>query len=224
MSINSPGSLNRYKSKIDSIKPYTSIKEKDTMLMQMSGEKNPVKIAESLGYHPINRFEAIAMIFKAREVSVSDLIDITLKCSECNHLDMKVVNIPDMFYRGDIDESIEVGLFESLTEIDDEEVINNLSISEYNEYEQKIFKNNLEIFNPLISLKCSKCNHVSEMTLDPSGLISKFSLSNIYEQYLDISYFSHMTKADVDNMYPFEREVFIGLIQKKEDEKNPKKK
>jgi hypothetical protein len=36
---------------------------------------------------------------------------------------------------------------------------------------------------------------------------------------MDLSYFSSLTKHDVDNMFPFEREIFVGLLQKREKEK-----
>lgn len=201
------------------VSPYNSFQEKTALIKQSDGEKNPIRIAKILGLNPSNRFEAIAMIFKARENSVDDLIEFNYKCKECGFLDLKSISISDMFFKDDIDESLPIGIFETLDEIISEEDINNLSIKEFNELEKKLFKNNLAIFDPSIVLTCSKCKNREKTVFDISSVVSKTTLKNIYEQYLDLTYFSNITKYDVDNMYPFEREVFLGLIQKKEDEK-----
>jgi len=216
------GSLEAFKDRFLSIAPYTSIQQKNALIRQSDGEVDPMVIAELLGLSPNNRFEAIAMIFKAREISVSDLIDYNGKCSECNYLDANSLSIPQMFYKDDckeLDISVPIALVEDLTELFSEEYINNLKIKDYDELEQKVFKNNLILFDPALPTKCRKCGHIDKTVFDISSIISKSSISNIYEQYMDISYYSSMTKLDTDSMIPFEREVFLGLIQQKEDEK-----
>ena len=50
------------------------------------------------------------------------------------------------------------------------------------------------------------------------------TLTDIYNQYADISFYSSNTKNDVDSMYPFEREAFVALIQKRLDKKKEKDK
>lgn len=211
--------LDDFKQSLEDLPRYNTLQEKEAVLRQMDGQKDPIKIANILGINPRNRFEAIAFIFKMRENSISDLIDYNIKCVECEYLDINALSIPDMFFNGTVDDSIPIGLFESVEEIVDEEIINNLSIAEYNELEQKVFKNNLMLFDPAISTVCRKCGHKDKTVFNLSSIISKTTISNLYEQYLDITYYTNMTKHDVDTMMPFEREVFLGLIQKKEDDK-----
>lgn len=211
--------LEDFKEFLDGLIPYNSIQEKRALIQQADGEKNPIKIVKVLGEDSKNRFEAIAIIFKKRENSVSDLIEYNHKCPSCDYLDIASVSITDMFFKGEVDETVPIGLFEDLEEILSEEVINNLSIVDYNELEQKIFKNNLSLFDPALTTRCKKCGMEDKTVFDLSSVISKTTLKNLYEQYLDITYYTSMTKTDVDGMLPFEREVFLGLIQKKEDEK-----
>ena len=188
-----------------------------------------MELAKLLGVNPQNEFEAMAFIFKVREISVSDIIEVSNTCDKCKRQDIHGVNIISMFFQGekDIDKSVPIGLFSSIEDLEDLEDlelsqynINNLSINEYNQMESVLFDNNIKIFNPAVTLICRKCGNEYETALKAVDIVSKSTISNIYEQYLDISYHSHMTKLDTDSMLPFEREIFVGLIQKKEDEKS----
>ena len=211
--------LEDFKNELENLSRYNTSQEKEAVLAQLDGQKDPIKIAKLLGINPKNRFEAIAFIFKMRENSISDLIEFNIKCSKCNYMDINSLSIPDMFFNAPVDESVPIGLYEVVEEIADEEIINNLTITEYNELEQKVFKNNLALFDPAVDTVCRKCGHKEKTVFNLNSIISKTTINNLYEQYLDITYFTSMTKADVDNMIPFEREVFLGLIQRKEDEK-----
>lgn len=183
-------------------------------------------MAKILGGNPNNEFEAIAIIFKLREISVSDIIELTHICKKCDQQSFIHQNIPDMFFQDieNINTGVPIGLYTSIDDIDEEDSdnINNMTIDEYNNIEEVLFSNNIKIFNPVVDVICSSCGYKHKTSIGALDIISKSNLSNIYEQYLDISYYSNMTKSDTDEMYPFEREIFIGLIQKKEDEKDGK--
>ena len=48
--------------------------------------------------------------------------------------------------------------------------------------------------------------------------LSDHTLMTLYKTYNNMMMFGNLTKTDIDNMYPFERTIFIGLITKtKED-------
>jgi len=216
--------LKDYKEVLNNLKRYNTFQEKEGMLYSLDDEKTAMKMAKILGSNPNNEFEAIAFIFKLREISVSDLIDLNHVCPECDYMNLQVVSIPNMFFKDldNIDESVPIGLFNDIEDIPDSEFtenINTISIDQFNEIEEKILSNNLKIFNPAIDLVCKKCGSKDKISIDYANIVSKFSVTNIYEQYLDISHFSNMTKYDTDNMFPFEREIFLSLIQVKEDEK-----
>ena len=65
---------------------------------------------------------------------------------------------------------------------------------------------------------CERCK--KEHTFDISDkkdvidYMSEENLMNIYQLTSDLIYYSHYTKADIDNMYPFERTIFVGLLNK----------
>lgn len=215
-------SKEEYEKRLNSLTPYNSLQEKNAILKVMGGDVSTMEIARILGTDPINNIEASAFIFKLRENSVSDIIEINYECPTCGTIDMHGISIPEMFFSSPVDESIPVGLFEDVDEWGIED-INNLEISEYDELSDTMHKNNTAIFSPWVTLSCRICSNEKEVSISPREILSKFSIANIYEQYMDISYFSSMTKQDTDSMLPFEREIFMGLIQKKEDEKDPNK-
>jgi len=211
-----------YKEVINNLKRYNSGQEKEALLYLMEDDITALKTAQILGANPKNEFEALAFIFKLREISVSDLIDLTYTCvnKDCKYQDALHISIPDMFWKDDeLDEAVPIGLFQDLDSIEEDiKDINILSIMDYNVLENKIFSNNYKIFDPKIDIVCKRCNTANSTTISFKSIVSKFSISNIYEQYFDVSYFCNMTKIDTDSMFPFEREIFIGLIQAKQDE------
>ena len=213
-----------YKKVLNSLNQYTTHQEKNVLLKNLDKTYSASEISRMLGAEPISEFEAFAFIFKMREISVSDILELTHSCDSCGYQDFIHYSIPEMFfqYEDDIDNTIPIGLYDSVDDLNDEN-INNMTIDEYNGIESIIYNNNLKIFNPEISITCKKCGITHKTSIGPLDIVSKFSISNIYEQYSDISYYSSMTKYDTDNMYPFEREIFMGLIQKKEDKKEGKK-
>jgi len=123
-----------------------------------------------------------------------------------------------MFFQDDNLMDIGVGLYDDIDDIEGD-IINTISIEEYDNLFKDIEENNLKIFNPYFNMTCVKCRKSVETTLEVGSIISKFGIGNLYEQYVDISTYTSMTKADTDSMIPFEREIFMGLIQKKEDDK-----
>jgi len=208
-----------FRERLKDVRRYNSWQEKEALLLSLSDEVDVIEIANILGLNPINNLEAEALILKAREKSVSESIEITSSCPKCKYINLYNVEIEDMFFKDKINNNLPEGLFESISEIPDDVLnLDNLSIEEYDKLENDIIINNEKIFSTQIELTCFSCGVKYFTQIEPIKSISKFPISNLYEQYTDITYFSHMTKKDVDEMYPFEREIFLGLIQKKEDE------
>ena len=209
--------LKKYKEKFSNLSSYTTEQEKNALLVNLE-TPDIIKTCYTLGETPLNEVEALALIFKLREISVSDLIELTLTCGSCNYQYVRSVSIPDMFFQSDDLWDIDIGLFVDASELSDDN-INSISIEEFDNLTTKIEENNKKIFNPEVEDCCEKCGYESVILVKPDSIISKFGIKNIYEQYVDISTFTNMTKSDTDGMYPFEREIFMGLIQQKEDEK-----
>lgn len=211
--------------RLENLQPYNTEQEKNALIKAMD-KHCPLDICRILGVEPHNNLEAEAFIYKLREISVGDIIEVTSVCPSCKNRDANYINIPKMFFQQQLDASVSVGLFEDISELpeSDIEIINNMTLDEYSIIEKTIKENNNKIFNPISTSNCRKCENTINIKVNYKDIISKFGIKNIYEQYLDISYYTNMTKKDTDGMLPFEREIFLGLIQNKEDEKSKKNK
>ena len=127
--------------------------------------------------------------------------------------------IDDLFFVGEIDDSVPIGIFENPDEILTDDFLNEISVNEYNELEKKIIQNSLNIFYPYSTNNCKKCGSQIKTLFYARDIVSDYDIKSIYEQYMDLSYYSSFTKSDIDGLLPFEREIFLGLLQKRELQK-----
>jgi ribosomal protein S27E len=209
-----------YKEYLESAPRYYTFQEKE-FLISILETKDPIILASKLELKPKNNLEAIAMIFQARKKSVSEIIELQVKCPSCSSIDFHNVDIDTLFFKDidKIDESINCGLYDDIGDLED---IDDLPIDEINKYEDKIYNNNKCIFDPNIYVTCKSCGKPFISFIDYTTIVSKYPIKNIYQQYLDMVQFTNMNKLDVDNMPPFEREIFMSLIQEREDKKSQK--
>jgi hypothetical protein len=214
-------SLLDYKKYLDNTKSYNTNEEKNASIKLLDSNITSIELCKSLNISPKNSLEAVALIFKSREKSVSDIIE-TLTTCECGEINLNNIKISNLFFKNEnnLHLDIPIALIDSFDEISD--LVPNfedLSLDESKEIESKFIHNNKIIFNPISEIRCKKCNKNIKIHIDFKTIISKFEIKNIFEQYLDITQFTNMGKNDVDSMLPFEREIFIGLIQERENKK-----
>jgi hypothetical protein len=212
--------MNKYKEYLNNTSTYDTCKEKNACIELLDEKTDAIKICKKLGLNPKNSLEAMALIFKSREKSVSDIIETMTTCN-CGKINLNNIQIKDLFFRSDdLYLDIPIVLIEDFNEI--EELIpgfEDLDLDKSKELENKFIHNNKIIFNPVSKILCEGCNKEINIIIDYKNIISKFEIKNIFEQYLDITQFTNMGKNDVDSMLPFEREIFIGLIQERENKK-----
>ena len=203
-----------YQKFLESVPKYKTHQEKDASILVLDKNIDILKLKELLNLKGTNLNEIIAMIFQSRKISVSEIIDITVNCN-CNNVLFKEVDINDLFFNGDLHTDIPIKIVTTSEDILD--LYDDISLLEFEEIEKKFSDNNKSIFNPVVELKCPKCNSTIKTNINFKDIISKFTIKNIFEQYVDITTFTNMNKKDVDDMAPFEREIFIGIIQDKEN-------
>jgi hypothetical protein len=217
-----------YKQYLNNVKGYNTLQEKNALLLSFVEESSPEDFKKTLEFETeeiksTNDLETIAMIFKSREKSVDENIGITMACDHCNFMTLYSIPIDSLFFNennGILDESIPIRLMDSIDDIYHEiGNIDNLSLKEIQEIEEKVTHNNKIIFNPVTKITCKKCLLENKLKINYRDIISKNTIKNLYEQYLDITQYTNMTKQDVDNLPPFEREIFINLIQERENKK-----
>ena len=164
----------------------------------------------------INENEAKIMLFKLREISVSDIAEFMITCGSCKAMTEyqvpvnEFIDLTGNFYIDD--KLLPKGYFNSIEDIINTTDIDNLSLKLYNEIEDKIKEQNRAIF-PEVTRNCRKCENTIELDFSIREHFSKSTPAGIYQDYVDISIFSHNGKLDIDSMWPFEREIFVSLFK-----------
>jgi hypothetical protein len=214
------------------IKPYTSKIEKDILIMstfEVFDVKEVLRILE-LDENVINSLsenEMKVLLYKYRESSLGDEIQIKFKCKECNKQNESSIIASNFITFSELNDSDILKIDKEVTENNVKDfLLNNVDIEDLDidEYENLIIrvKKNQNKFDFVKECKCTFCRTSNFFNIgSPKYIIEQLSdhtLMTLYKTYNNMMIFGNLTKTDIDNMYPFERTIFIGLITKtKED-------
>jgi len=221
---------NFFQNRLELIPRYRTKEEKEALLLEDGSElyeyfeklcpKSPIK--------PINTVEYIAFIFKARSISVSDEISLVLNCSKCKAVNDVKIEIDDIIK---IDKhpilnekfmlNFPIGLFEEVEEILDDNTLENLSIYQY-DLIHNLIRHNTELMlnlQPEWSCRIEKCKFKNNVIIDPIAFMSKVNLSGLYTEIFNLSFYSSNSIPDIEQLYPFERNIYLQLTKKEVDKR-----
>lgn len=211
------------------ISPYCTEKEKDLLIMSSFEIYDLNEILRVLGVkkkirNSLSENEKKVLLYKFREISVGDEINIKFKCSECKQPNEAGISCSDtLVVSEDRDSSIKI-LDKEVTDDNlhefvemSESEIDELDLDEYELLVKKI-KDNQVRYNFVKKCKCIKCGFDNSFYIGDIKYIieslSEDTLMSIYRTYNDMCMFGNYTKRDIDSLYPFERTIMIGLINK----------
>ena len=199
--------------KIGSLKKFTIKQEKEALLVE---DETPASILLALsGIEAMNDLEASAMIFRLRNISVSDLYSGVIECPKCEAMNQFNIEGSDILNFDDVNTEIPIGLFEDLSDFIKKKDINKLILKDYNRYQEIMEENNSKILNLSPESTCRVCGHQIPIRLNPVEVFSKLTLPQLYKEFFSFGYYLHYSSKDVEYMYPFEREFIAKLIKKK---------
>ena len=179
-------------------------------------------------------FEKRIILLKCRELSVGDDISFNFKCGKCKAINQSVLRVDDFFinkldnnqqplkFRGFkiVDAFIEadnISIHEYLKNEDggevDEDVIDEMDSITYEDIYDEIKNHTLQFRNSITGY-CS-CGHHVPIKLSDRFVVenmSEDSIQSIYKTYSDLIYFGNYSKYDIDTLVPFERTIFVGML------------
>jgi hypothetical protein len=216
--------MNHLEQRLKKLKRYTSFQEKEALLMDDDVPDIDIYNVLQPDFPPLNDTELMYFLLYLRSESVSDLIEGIKECSNCSSVNPFTKELSDYFgfqdKESELHTEIPIGCFTKVEDIINTLDADNLLLMDYN-YLQKIIQENNNVLVALNqSLTCVKCGHQIELGVLPRDIISKKTLSNLYQEYFQMALHLHYSKTDIDLMYPFERELFFNLL-KREVEKTP---
>ncbi len=211
------------------INPYDTQREKDLLIMSSFSIYDMDEILRVLGVkkkirNNLSENEKKVLLYKFREISVGDEINIKFKCTECKSPNESIITCSNLIELPEnFDSTIKI-LDDEVTDDNIHEFVNltkeeidNLDIDEYEQLILKV-KNNQVKYNFVKSCPCIKCKKPNIFYIGDVKYIleslSEDTLMSIYRTYNDMCMFGNYNKKDIDSLYPFERTILIGLINK----------
>lgn len=208
------------------IKPYTSNIEKDILIMSSFGIFDLDEVLRILDLDEniiksLSQNEKKVMLYKYREVSLGDEIEIKYNCKHCNKTNVTSLIASDFVIESKLNDADVLKIDKEVTENNLNDFLTSnvdlmeLDIDEYEELITRI-KNNQSKFDFIKSRNCvfCKCENLFDIGSEKYIIeqLSDHSLMTIYKTYKNMMMFGNISKSDIDEMYPFERAIFIGLI------------
>lgn len=210
------------------IEPYRTYQEKDILLLSSFEVDDIERIFDVLNFkteYELTDDEKKLILYKHREISIGDDINIKFKCKACGQGNEAIITASNFIIDSvlndiDVKKINKEVLDENLHEFVDIDV-DELDILDFDMLKKRVQENQIEI-DFVKKTECLKCKEEHLFDIGQTKyiieLMSDDELSSLYKTYSSMIYFGHFTKEDIDNMYPFERSVFVGLLNKlKED-------
>ena len=218
------------------IKPYTTETEKDLLIMSSFEIYDMDEILRVLGLEEnlikeLTLNEKKVLLYKYREISIGDEITMKFKCSHCKQPNEGIIDCKIFIENEEINHKYKqldeipndenLHLFVNMTE----EELENLDLDEYENLLKDVENSQIK-YNFTKSCKCIKCK--KDNVFDISNIkyilesLSEDTIMSIYRTYNDMCMFGNYNKKDIDSLYPFERTILIGLINKTREDMKTK--
>ena len=210
------------------IHPYDTEKEKDLLIMSSFEIYDIDEILRVLGleYSELEKLtenEKKVLLYKFREISVGDEINVKFKCTYCKAPNETSISCTDLIQNNHLDPDIKI-LDAEVTDDNireflyiEQDEIDNLDLDEYEKLLDRIKRNQVK-YNFVKKCSCLKCKSENSFYIGDIKYIieslSEDTLMSMYRTYNDMCMFGNYNKRDIDSLYPFERTILIGLINK----------
>lgn len=214
------------------IEPYNTSKEKDILLYSSFELQNKDDVLKMLDVNTeiIEKLSDDAkkvLLYKFREISIGDELNIKYTCKHCNQTNESEVSCSDLVITTENDSNIlklnkEV-TYDNLQDFVTDIIVDELDLDEYDDLLEKV-KKSQDVYNFEKKTKCLKCFKPNYFDISDNKYIieamSDDTLLSLYTVYNNMIFFGNMSKKDIDSMYPFERSIFVGLINKTKEDLN----
>ena len=212
------------------LEPYRTHQEKDILLASSFGVNDYDRIFEILGFKTsevLTDDEKKAILYKYREISLGDEVDVKFKCDKCGQGGDGTLQASEFAKPGKLNDpdvkKLNIPVLDSTLRMFVDFDVDDLDITEFESLKKRVQDNQVS-FDFIRSVKCMKCGTPKKFDLSSLEYIieimSDDTLMTMYKSYNFLIYFGHYSKEGIDSMYPFERSIFIGLLNKTKEDLN----
>jgi hypothetical protein len=178
-------------------------------------------------YHEFSDELKVAILYKYREMSISENINIKFTCPHCGQILDNTIPIKDILVPPKIVVDYVKDPLRFVKPSDAVDLITNddLEFSELKKIQENI-SDYVTTFNFKRDARCLICGKPSKVDLfNPKFCLdnmSEKSLGGLYSMINQMTHYSHYTYSDIMKMYPFERDILMGLLTDTIKKENPK--
>ena len=224
----------KYSNRVIKLRPYTTKHERD-ILIYTSDTYSIDTILEllqdcidsNISLDKLSYNEKFNILLNLKNISVGETFTFRCTCSECNKKYEEDFNFLDTVKNsGKIPDFNKIKITESFSDDYNDYVdfdIDELDVEEYDKLIEHIKKYKLQ-FNFKSDTTCPYCGNIASIELVEEDLVKGLSdddLANFYKVISGMIYFGHFSLQDINQMIPFERSIYLGLLNKmKEDTTN----
>jgi len=211
----------KYGNKTFELDSYTSAQEKD-LLLATSGDYTLSTLFDILkpcikgDVENLTDNEVKMLLVELRNISVGETFSLIKKCNKCSEKFDFTISFEGI-EEGNLKPFNGINFKDALTDEYNDFVdfdIDELDIQEYDELINYIDENKTK-FNFTSITTCPFCNTKNEVFLTDSLLgnnMSEDTLQNYYQTIANMIYHGHYSKLDIDSMLPFERSIYLSLL------------
>jgi hypothetical protein len=216
----------KYNGKVITLTPYNTLQERD-ILLYTSGEydfdalmeivENNIKIKEPYTYESLSDAEKMYILLELKHASVGEVFSFIKKCDSCSENYEADVTFENVLNEGCLENYENIELTEAFSDDYNDYVdfeIDELDIDVYDKLIEHIDKYKTK-FNFSTSSVCTHCKAQNKIILTKKHLVENLSedtLSNFYHTISSMVYHGNYTKKDIDSMLPFERSIYLSLL------------
>ena len=221
----------KYSDRYIRLKPYKTKDERD-IILYTSDKYDFDEVLKMLDKYiesniPLSEMsytEKFNILLQLKNISVGETFSLICNCNECNKKYEEdsyfidtientgiIPDFNDIVFKKEYHENINDYVDFDMDELD---------VNDYDIIQEHIDKYRTK-FNFKFKTTCPFCNNESTLELTEKTLIENLSddtIGNFYKVISSMVYFGNYTLTDINEMYPFERSIYLGLLdaQKKE--------
>jgi len=216
----------RYNDKVITLISYNTLIERDLLLYTsndyefetlMDLVKDNIIVSPPYSYEDLSYNEKLNILLELRNGSVGEVFSFIKKCDKCGEKYEAEVSFNNVIEEGTLSSYKGMKVTEAFSNDYNNYVdfdIDELDIDLYDELIKYIDDNKTK-FNFKTMSKCDHCGYENEIEIKESHLVENLSddtLSNFYQSISNMVYYGNYTKLDIDSMLPFERSIYLSLL------------
>ena len=174
----------------------------------------------NININDISDTELIILLLKVRECTIGTELKLKISCPICKHQFSSTIDLTNIYKESKKDNFFDDNNFISkdhFNTLGDDTISEDMDWDEYEEVKSNLI-DYYNIYDLDFKIKCPCCNSNISFSIDTVkkalSFMSEESVQSLMTVIHNLTYFDHISRADVLRMTPIERLIEISLLKK----------